>query len=139
MTLPFDPDAFKLRYPQFSSYENQELIDIFDNEVIAVFGNILKFFIKTERQLYWGQIMLAHILTLQQGTLRGGTGITGIVNSASQGSVSSGWGSDISMGSMQWWQLTAYGQRVWVLIKMRGGATYVPGASTNSMTIAGIY
>ena len=136
----FDPAAFKISYPQFAAVGDEYLTEIFDNEVLTVWSGILNLFVKDTVKLHWGNLILAHLLTLQPGTGAGGdssgTGITGTVASAGEGKVSAGFTTVHEVGSRQWWTLTAYGQRIWSLLSIRGGATYFPMA-TNSLNIAG--
>lgn len=96
-------DLSKISEDQFAFYKvtAQNFIDI-----SYYFGNL-----SNEKQENMAMLVLAHLLSL---SLRGANGGVGPVASASEGSVSVGFG---QLRNANWWTQTPYGAMFWSLFK----------------------
>lgn len=122
-SITFDPEQFKLDYPQFSQLSDNYLIGVFNNEALVLGAAVINAVSGYANKSYWAQVVLAHILTITGTGV--GTGQTGMVNNASEGDVSGSFDYKVTLNN-QWWAQTAYGQKCWQIINVRGGATYFP-------------
>ncbi len=136
---PFNPTQFKIDYPQFATLSDAYLTQVYTYEALDLGSKVIALFRDVNYAYYWSCVVLAHILTLT-GNDGDGTFQTGRVSSATEGSVSGAFAS-VDTDSNTWWNSTAYGQKVWQLIRKRGGATYYSGnrAGSNFWGIYGCY
>jgi hypothetical protein len=117
----FVPATFKTDYPQFNTLSDPYLTNVFNNEAVVLGRKGISLFDDAGKQLYWAEVVLAHILTISGNGV--GSGATGRIAQAVEGSVQGQFENMGTIGSA-WWDLTPYGQKYWQLIKTRGGATY---------------
>lgn len=114
---PFNVTNFLNMYPQFVGvFSDPQIEGIYDNEALVTGSKLLALFRDTNKQFYYAQLVLAHILTKYQ------LGLTGIIASASEGSVSGNFDNNDS-NDARWWNCTTFGQTCWKIIQNRGGAT----------------
>ena len=124
----FDPTQFKLDYPQFATLSDNYLQNVYEFEALTLGDKIIALFNNVDYAYYWSCVVLAHILTLT-GNNNTGTFQTGRTSQATEGSVS-GTFANVDTESADWWNLTAYGQKCWQLVRKRGGATWFSGGTS---------
>jgi len=120
----FEPDKFKELYPQFIEINNQALVMTFNHEAIILGEKVIACVDGEDDKLYWAQVVLAHILTLEVNQQ------TGRVSQASEGDVSGSF-DYLSTTDDKWWAETTYGQKCFKLIQMCGGFIYFPPDDNN--------
>lgn len=117
----FDPNEFYAMYPQFQNVYTPEQLGVFFNVACMMCDNTENSLVKnlTERKtlLY---LLVCHIATLQER----GTGMVGMITSASEGGVS------VSLqaytNNPNWYTQTQCGSTYWLLTqKYRTGMRYV--------------
>lgn len=131
MALVLDPVQFKLDYTQFATLSDGYLTNVYDEEALILGRKVIALFNNTDKMYYWSCVVLAHILTLTASSGIG-TQATGRTTAATEGSVSGSFEYKGIDGS-EWWSQTAYGQKIWQLMRQRGGATYFASPCTNSI------
>jgi hypothetical protein len=106
----FNYANFIADYPQFSTFSQSYVENEFKFGAIPMGQVVGGLFQEDDAKLYWYQVVLAHILTLQQN------GLTGRVSQAGQGSESV----SLDMNAPQWssyWIQTTYGQKVYQMMQ----------------------
>ncbi|WP_236516068.1 DUF4054 domain-containing protein [Escherichia coli] len=108
----FDPAAFKLSYPQFAKFTNEQLTNFFEEVENTIVDNTESscFSLKDRKKRFY--LLVAHNAELQNRINDGNTGLVGRISSATEGSVSIS--TDYSMGSgalEQWLKQTPYGAK----------------------------
>lgn len=108
----FDPDAFKLAYPQFASFTNEQLISFFEEVENTVLDNTETSCISLANRKKWFYLLVAHNAELQNRINSGNTGLVGRISSATEGSVSISTDYNMGSGAMeQWLKQTPYGAK----------------------------
>lgn len=118
--MAFDVAAFKLAFPEFASVSDLKITAASDRAELYLSANCNK-----SRLLAW-QLLTAHILTLSKKATDGDT--SGVISSASEGSVSVSFAAQDVSGNRYWYSQTPYGQEYLVLLKRCNiGGRYVAG------------
>lgn len=105
----FDPDAFKLAFPQFASYSNEQLMWFFES-IEYIIDNSESSCISLKNRKRWFWLLVAHKAELQNRINSGNTGLVGRISSATEGSVSISTDYPIGSGALeQWLKSTPYG------------------------------
>lgn len=108
----FDPAAFKLAYPQFAKFTNEQLTNFFEEVENTIVDNTESSCFSLKDRKKWFYLLVAHNAELQNRINDGNSGLVGRISSATQGSVSIS--TDYSMGSgalEQWLKQTPYGAK----------------------------
>lgn len=108
----FDPAAFKLAYPQFAKFTDEQLINFFEKVENTVLDNTESSCISLANRKKWFYLLVAHNAELQNRIDDGNSEFVGRISSATEGSISVT--SDYSMGSgamEQWLKQTLYGAK----------------------------
>lgn len=131
----FDPDDFKLQYPEFNQIESGVLGRCFDQAEILL-NNTNSSIVKSEKErktlLY---LLVAHIATLLHGKDgKGGAELVGAISSASEGTVSVSTNQAGINFNNAWYQQTQYGSTYWAMTAKYRTFRYVPGRSTPEVT-----
>ncbi len=123
MSIPiFDIVKFRSQYPMYFSISDATLEGLWI-EVDTVGTPIISTLVIDKQEHYY-YVVEAHLAELFQR----GTGINGIINSATQGTVTATATVDNS-NSLIWWNQTTWGAKIAQLIKMRGGFTFICGGN----------
>lgn len=121
--MAFDPTEFKSDYPQFASISDNRLKKIYNNEALVMSQKVVMC-VPIETTDYWVEIVLAHILTIDDLM------ITGRVSQSTEGSVSGSFEMPVAF-SNAWWNLSIYGQKCFQVINVAGGMIYFPSCDQN--------
>ena len=124
----FDPGAFKLAYPQFASFTNEQLNFFFKSVQGRILDNSETSCISLANREIWFYLLVAHKAELQNRINSGNSGLVGRVSSATEGSVSIS--TDYSLGSGalgQWLNQTPYGAEFFALTTAWRTALWVAG------------
>lgn len=122
MAIPdFDYASFIDQYPMYALAPSEAVLTNLWNEVDVV-GTPIISSVVLSKQSYYYYVVLAHLAELWQR----GPGATGITSASTQGTVSINFEVDKSP-SLFWWNQTTWGQKIALLIKMRGGFTFIFG------------
>lgn len=105
----FDPDAFKLAFPEFKNYSNEQLTYFFES-IEGLLDNSETSCISLKNRKLWYWLLVAHKAELQNRITSGNTGLVGRISSATEGSVSISTDYPMGSGAMeQWLKATPYG------------------------------
>lgn len=124
----FNPDDFKLAFPQFKNLTNEQLDwffntaegDLLDNSVTSCIS------VKTRKKLFY--FLVAHLAELQGRIDNGNSGIVGRISSATEGSVSTSIDYNMGSGALeQWLKQTPYGASFYALSARFRVALWVAG------------
>ena len=115
MTTTFNPSQFKSDYPQFDTVSDSKLTNVFNFEACPLDQVVSALFCDDDVKYYWLCVALAHLMTLEQ------LGLTGRLDSVTQGSESASFQMDMPQWA-QYWQQTVYGQKI-----MQAMETYLAG------------
>lgn len=118
MIPAFDLATFRASYPQYSAVPDAVLTNLWND--VDTFATPIVNTLVADKQSYYYYVAEAHFAELWVR----GPGSVGIVEASSQGTVSIGTVVDKS-NSLIFWNQTAWGQRIAVLIKMRGGFKFI--------------
>ena len=123
MSIPiFDIVKFRSQYPMYFSISDATLEGLWI-EVDTVGTPIISTLVIDKQEHYY-YVVEAHLAELFQR----GSGINGIINSATQGTVTATATVDNS-NSLIWWNQTTWGAKIAQLIKMHGGFTFICGGN----------
>ncbi len=123
MSIPiFDIVKFRAQYPMYFTISDATLEGLWI-EVDTVGTPIISTLVLDKQEHYY-YVVEAHLAELFQR----GAGINGIINSATQGTVTATATVDNS-NSLIWWNQTTWGAKIAQLIKMRGGFTFICGGN----------
>lgn len=126
----FDPAAFKLRYPEFSSVSDALLSDYFAEATIYLDNTDCSRVqdVDVRRMLLW--MLVAHIATINAG-VNGevASPLVGRINNATEGSVSVGADMGAVPFTAAWFLQTKYGAAFWQATAPFRTMRYVPGRS----------
>jgi len=118
----FDPEDFKLRYPQFKGLANDYLTSQYQLALILG-ATVIGVFCNKDVQYLISLLVLAHILTVFAQSGGSGTAI-GRVASVTEGSISASFNTAVKAGD-EFWAQSQFGLIILQLLRNRGGATYV--------------
>ena len=116
MSIVFNPEQFKLDYPQFNQLSDYKLTNDFNYSAVVIGNVVSNLFTNDNEKYYWLCIVLAHMLTIEIN------GLTGRVSSVKQGSESINFDFNNKNG-LEWWSLSPYGMKILQTIKQfkKGG------------------
>ena len=117
----FDPVEFLAKFPQYSDI-SVPMLEMFWIDCDTYGTPIIKNLVPAKQLTYY-YYAEAHFCELWKR----GAGSTGIVESSSQGTVDIATVVDTS-NALIFWNQTQWGQRIAMLIKMRGGFRIIPDA-----------
>jgi Protein of unknown function (DUF4054) len=123
----FDPDAFRIRYPEFDSLTDAQLQAAFDDTALYLDNTDCSIVAAPSPRTQLLNLLTAHIAALSYGVNgENPTGFVGAVNSVTEGSVTisadvSGYGA----GSA-WFLQTPYGAAYWQATLQYRKGFYVP-------------
>lgn len=112
----FDPAAFKLAYPQFAKFTDEQLNFFFKSVENRIVDNTESSCFSLDDREIWFYLLVAHKAELQNRINDGNSGLVGRISSATEGSVSIS--TDYSMGSgalEQWLKQTPYGAEFYAM------------------------
>lgn len=124
----FNPDEFKLIFPEFKNIPNGKLQFIFETAENSILDNSAQSCIPLEVRKKLFMWLVAHMAALQDRIDSGNSSLVGRVNSATEGSVSIG--TDFNGGATptaQWLNQTPYGAQYYILIRPYLSAVWVAG------------
>uniref|UniRef100_UPI001F254FF8 DUF4054 domain-containing protein n=1 Tax=Escherichia coli TaxID=562 RepID=UPI001F254FF8 len=83
----FDPAAFKLAFPQFAKFTNEQLTNFFEEVENTIVDNTESscFSLKDRKKRFY--LLVAHNAELQNRINDGNSGLVGRINSATQGTI----------------------------------------------------
>lgn len=129
----FDPAAFKLAFPQFNSYSNEQLTYFFES-IEGLLDNSETSCISLKNRKLWYWLLVAHKAELQNRINGGNTGLVGRISSATEGSISVSTDYPMGSGAMeQWLKSTPYGAEFYAKTAAYRTATWV--AATAPMPV----
>ena len=106
----FDPAAFKLAYPQFAKFTDEQLNYFFETVENRIIDNTESSCISLANRKIWFYLLVAHKGVLQNRIDDGGGEQVGRTSSATEGSISVTMDYNMGSGAMeQWLNQTAYG------------------------------
>lgn len=126
----FDPAAFKLRYPEFSTVSDALLSDYFAEATIYLDNTDCSRVqdVDVRRMLLW--MLVAHIAAINAGVNgEGASPLVGRINNATEGSVSVGTDMGAVPFTATWFLQTKYGAAFWQATAPFRTMRYVPGRS----------
>lgn len=126
----FDIDAFRARYPEFSSVSDDLLKAYFAEATVYLNNTDLSPVTDVNQRAVFLNMLVAHLAAINNGV--GGqaaTGLVGRVTSASEGSVSVSVDAGPSSASSWWYMQTPYGAAYWQATAAYRTIRYLPGAS----------
>lgn len=130
----FDPVAFKLAYPQFAKFTNEQLIQFFEEVENSVVDNTESSCFSLANRKKWFYLLVAHNAELQNRIDSGNTGLVGRISSATEGSVSITTDYNMGDGALgQWLNQTPYGAKFFALTTAWRSALWV--AATKPMPV----
>lgn len=122
-------ETFRLMFPAF----NDEIL--YRDEMIELWGEQANQFLAESWGLNGGKfelafnLMTAHLLSLASKEINGGSGASGAVQSATEGSVSVSFAAPPSRNGWEFWlSSTPYGVQLWALLNQLGSTgVYIGG------------
>lgn len=130
----FDPAAFIVRFPEFSTVSTSVLTSLFGEATLLLDNTECSPIPQIEQRtpLLW--LLTAHLTALNVGVNGAApTPLVGRINTASEGSVSVGAEYGPPSGTSAWYLQTKYGAEYWQLTASIRTMRYVPGFSRSSM------
>lgn len=129
----FDPAAFKLAFPQFNRYSDEQLTYFFES-IEGLLNNSETSCISLKNRKLWYWLLVAHKAELQNRINDGNTGLVGRISSATEGSISVSTDYPMGSGAMeQWLKSTPYGAEFYAKTAAYRTATWV--AATAPMPV----
>ena len=134
----FDEQSFRAMFPQFEStaeFPSVVLSAMWDVATVRItpFDSWLT---KDGQLQYALNLMTAHLTALRASNASGNSGGSGIVQSATQGSVSVSKATPQIKSAGEWWYLqTPYGQELWSFFKQIAGAGFYFGGKPEGSAI----
>lgn len=126
----FDPSAFNVRYPEFSTVSDDLLQAYFDEATLYLSNTDGSRVQDVEQRapLLW--MLTAHIALLNSGANgQGASPLVGRVNTATEGSVSVGTDMGVVPFTAAWFLQSRYGAAFWQATARYRTMQYVPGRS----------
>lgn len=130
--VTFDPAAFKVRYPEFTTVSDPLLQAYFDEVTLAYLDNTEASRVQqVEQRSVLLNMLVAHVAALN-AVVNGQapSPLVGRVNTATEGSVSVGTDMGTVPFTAAWFQQTRYGSSFWQASAQFRTMQYVPGSSS---------
>lgn len=130
--VTFDPAAFKVRYPEFSTVSDPLLQAYFDEVTLAYLDNTEASRVQqVEQRSVLLNMLVAHVAALNAGVNgQAPSPLVGRVNTATEGSVSIGTDMGTVPFTAAWFMQTKYGASFWQASAQFRTMQYVPGSSS---------
>ena len=114
--MQFDPDAFKLEYPEFKDVSSIKLTSLWF-EVSSLGAIVIEKFRYDDAKFHWAKVVLAHLTFIDMN------GSSGRISQVNEGSVSVQFAPSTIM-SQEWWNYSQYGIKCWAILRANSGMTH---------------